>query len=680
MQSKDNQFYVTTPIYYVNSRPHVGTTYTTVLTDVAVRHARFMGQRALLVTGSDEHSQNIADLAAEAGVTPLEFCDRFIPIFQDCWKLVNIQDYRFERTSGARHKHVVQTFWQRIFDNGDVYKGEYSGWYHTSDNRFLDPEEVPEDPQNNPRLKHLTEETYYFRLSKYEDWLLKFHEANPQYIIPDFRRNEMLNRIRGGLKDISISRTSTDWGVLLPWDSGHVFYVWVDALLTYLTASGFDIDAFEKTFIGRSTEVREPLWETERGDLVTQPATNSWPADLHVMAKDIPWFHSVIWPAMLASYGAPLPKQMLVHGYWNFGGEKMSKSLGNVVDPYDAVKLVGVDGLRYFLMREVPVGLDGNFTHESLISRYNYDLANDLGNLVHRTVSMLHQLFDGVVPEALALTESDAEIEVHRSGAIGPVLEDYSELRYSEALQRIWALVGEANKYIDEKKPWELKKNPERRDEVSTVFNRLLNLIRTVLLLAYPVIPDATNHFWRLLNLDGTLEEQNRDSLGGSIAAGHRVNPSEPYFKRIDLKEMLGEDAAPEPAKPAKAAAQSHAAAASPAGSDAAGEGLIDIGDFAKVELRVAQVKFAERVENTDKLLRVILDDGERERQVLAGIAQHYDPAELSGKRVILVANLKPRQLRGLLSEGMLLAASDASGKLALLSPETDIAPGGQVR
>lgn len=670
MLNNDGKFFVTTPIYYVNSKPHIGTSYTTVIADTAARFHRFHGQQSLLVTGADEHSQNIADRAAEAGISPRAYCDQIVPTFHDCWKLLQIQDYVFERTSDDKHGKLVRTFWQRIFDNGDVYKGEWSGWYHTSDNRYLNEDEVPENPQDHPRLKYLTEEAYYFRLSKYQDWLLKFHEANPLFVIPDFRRNEMLNRINAGLKDICISRTSTDWGIRLPWDEQHVLYVWVDALLTYMTGSGFDIDAYEKTFVnGRSTEARSPLWDTTRADLRSQPQDNYWPCDLHIMAVDIPWFHAVIWPAILCSYGAPPPKQMLVHGYWNFGGEKMSKSLGNVVDPYDAVKLVGVDGLRYFMLREVPLGQDGGFNHEALVNRFNYDLANDLGNLAHRTVTMLHQLFDGVVPEVLAVTELDDEIESQRTALARQTLEHMAGLRYSEALQAIWELVRQANRYIDDKKPWELKKNPARRDEISTVFNRLLQIIRTVVLLAYPVIPGAANRIWSILNLPGTLEDQRIDALEHTLPAGHRVRASEVIFQRVDAAALLG-IAATEP-KPAPVPA---APAAAPAVEE-----LIKIDDFARLKLRVARVLEAARVEGADKLLQLKVHDGERERQIVAGIAQHYAPDELVGKSIVVLINLEPRKLRGLMSEGMLLAATDAAGTLGLLAPERGVAPGAKV-
>ncbi|MCB1221824.1 MAG: methionine--tRNA ligase subunit beta [Planctomycetales bacterium] len=680
MSSADKRYYLTTPIYYVNFKPHVGTSYTTILADVATRHQRFLGMDAMFVTGSDEHSQNIADLAAAAGKTPLAYCDEVIPKFRECWQACRIDDYRFERTSDERHHALVRTFWQRIYDKGDVYKGQYSGWYHTSDNRFLDEDEVPENPESHPRLKFITEEAYYFKLSEYQDWLLKFHEACPEFIVPDFRRNEMLNRIEGGLKDICISRSGTDWGIRLPWDEGHVFYVWIEALLTYMTGSGFDINAFEKTFVdGKSSEVREPLWETTRADLATQPDTNYWPCDLHLMAKDIPWFHVVIWPAMLASYGAPLPKQALVHGYWNFDGEKMSKSLGNVVDPYDAIALVGVDGLRYFLMREVPLGLDGNFNYEALISRFNYDLANDLGNLVHRTVSMVHQNFEGRVPDVLAVTDLDEQIERQRRDTIESVLEKYQGLRYSEMLQELWALIGEANRYIDEKKPWELKKNPERRDEIATVFNRLVNLIRSVLLLAAPVIPEGASKFWQILNFVGDPATMSVGSLQQSVPAGHQLNPSEPVYRRLDLNKMKEESQAQAAAAEAAKPAEKPAAPAADADNES-GANVITIDDFVKVQLRVAQVLKAEKVEKADKLLCLQLDDGMGGRQILAGIAEYYKPEDLVGRHVVIVANLAPRKLRGLMSEGMVLAASDSEGRLALISPAGEVSNGAEVR
>lgn len=674
------KFYITTPIYYVNFKPHVGTSYTTILTDVVSRVERFKGNNALLVTGSDEHSQNIADLAEKAKMTPRAYCDQIIPKFTDCWDLIQIQDYRFERTSDQKHRDVVQKFWQRIFEAGDVYKGEYSGWYHTTDNCYLEEDQLPEKPEEDPRLKFLTEESYYFKLSKYQDWLLEFHEANPQYITPDFRRNEMLNRIKGGLNDICISRTSTDWGIPLPWDEGHVFYVWVDALITYLTGSGFDIDAFTKTIgsNGRSSEVKDKLWETTREDLKSQPEDNHWPCDLHVMAKDIPWFHAVIWPAMWASFGGPPPKKMLVHGYWQFDGEKMSKSLGNVVDPYDAAKLVGSDGLRYFLMREVPAGRDGNFNYEALISRYNYDLANDLGNLVHRTISLLHKSFDGVLPEAAKIDEVDKNLEATRLKTIEETLKAYDELRFSDALQSIWSLVSLGNKYVDEKKPWELKKKPERKDEVATMYRYLIESIRTIVLLAYPVIPKAANQLWNILGFESALEDERISALEQKIAANHKLAASEVIFQRVDPK-LLADTQGKTEAKDKKSDAKKEKSSKKKKVVEVP-EGMITIDDFAKVELRIGEIKAADRVEKADKLLVLKVFDGERERQIVAGIAKWYQPEELVGKRVAMVANLMPVKLRGVLSEGMMMAAEDAQGRLTLLTLDREVDVGSQIR
>ena len=660
----DSKYYVTTPIYYVNFKPHVGTSYTTILTDVLCRWRRLCGDETLLVTGSDEHSQNIADLAAEAGLAPRAYCDTIIPKFKQCWELLEIQDYHFERTSDPKHHRVTQAFWQRIHERGDVYKGEYAGWYHTTDNRYLDEDEVPEQPETHPRLKYLTEEAYYFRLSKYQSWLLEFYAEQPGFVIPDFRRNEMLRRIEQGLRDICISRTSTDWGIPLPWDKGHVFYVWVEALLTYLTGSGFDIDAYLRAQAG--TASRQDGSEALPG----QGKGNFWPADLHVMAKDIPWFHAVIWPAMLHSFGLPPPRRILVHGYWQFDGEKMSKSLGNVVDPYDAAKLVGVDGLRYFLVREVPAGRDGNFNYSALIDRYNFDLVNDLGNLVHRTLSLLHQLFEGILPPAELA--ADDPLEQARQAALAETGPHYDGLRFSEAMQQVWALVRQANQYIDQVRPWDLKSKPDRRPEVAQAFHRLANAIRTVIQLAYPVIPGAATRFWRVLNLPATPEEQRLADLKTTLTAGHRFNPSQVVFKRVDKKAL---EKSTTPVDGGTKAATNARSDAVPADTDS-----IETADFGRIALRVAEIRKAERVPKADRLLRLEVFDGERVRQVVSGIAAHYKAEELLGKRVVLVANLKPAKLRGVVSEGMLLAAEANDGTLALISPERPLPAGARVR
>ena len=686
-----DKFYLTTPIYYVNAKPHLGTTYTTVITDIIARFMRMNGRDTLMVTGSDEHSQGIADLAAQEGVPPRQFCDRIIPSFHEAWKLVDIQDYTFERTSDDKHKNVVQKFYGRIYEKGDIYKGEYAGWYHTTDNRFLNDDEVPEHPESEPRLKYLSEEAYFFRLSAYEDILLKFHEANPEFVIPDFRRTEMLNRIKDGLKDLCISRTSTDWGVALPWDAGHVFYVWVDALLTYITGSGFDIDGYLEA--GGLDLPSEKLWTLGKADIPGQGEGNYWPCDLNIMAKDIPWFHAVIFPAMLLSFGLPPVKQMIVHGYWNFGGGKMSKSLGNVVSPQDACDIAGADGLRYFFAREVSLGLDGNFSLELLIDRYNYDLGNDLGNLVHRTISLTHQLFGGVVPgEGLTpgdFGDEDSALVRQAAAAAGEVEKSYSEYRLSAAITTVWELISATNKYFDAKQPWTLKKQPEREKEIAAMFVTLYNVLRGVILMVSPVMPGAAQKLWNSIGLEGEVAKLNWDEIGGCYPVGTPVVKGEPVFPRIDKADVLSNGAAAPGASAVGASAKPAAGiTGASAGSVAArgeakkpeGVAVIEYGDFAKVELTTAVVKSATKVEGTDKLLHLELDDGsETGREVVAGIAEWYKPDDLEGKTIVIVANLKPRKMRGVESRGMLLAAQDGKGGFSVLTLDRPAAPGAKI-
>lgn len=689
-----DKFFLTTPIYYVNAKPHLGTTYTTVIADIIARSMRMSGRETLMLTGSDEHSQGIADLAAQEGIPPREFCDRIIPTFHEAWKLVEIQDYGFERTSGDKHRNVVQKFYGRIFEKGDIYKGEYSGWYHTTDNRFLNEDEVPENPESEPRLKFLTEEAYFFKLSAYQDALLKFHEANPDFVIPDFRRTEMLNRIKEGLNDLCISRTSTDWGVTLPWDAGHVFYVWVDALLTYITGSGFDIDGYLAA--GGLDLPPEKLWTLGKNDIPGQGDGNFWPCDLNIMAKDIPWFHAVIFPAMLFSFGLPPVKQMIVHGYWNFGGGKMSKSLGNVVSPQEACDIVGADGLRYFFAREASLGLDGNFSLELLIDRYNYDLGNDLGNLVHRTISLTHQLFGGIVPgEGYSpgdFKEDDMALVAQSSAVAEAVISAYSEYRLSEALRTIWELISNANKYFDAKQPWTLKKHPEREREVGAMFVTLYNVLRTVIVMVAPVIPGAAQKLWNAIGLDGNLSELGWDEISGCkcYPVGTAVEKGEPVFPRIDKKEILGDGgangAALDAAKGGGKGGGKDAANAGGISESASqpekpeGVAVIEYDDFAKVKLTLATVKSAARVEGTDKLLHLKLYDGsETEREIVAGIAEWYKPEELEGKTLVIVANLKPRKMRGIESRGMLLAAQDGKGGFSVLTSERPVSAGAKI-
>jgi len=656
--SSKGKFYVTTPIYYVNAPPHMGTAYTTILADTLARTKRMLGYEALLVTGSDEHSQNIADKAAAANLHPEEFCRRFIPHFHDAWKLLEIGPYQFYRTSSPEHRAVVQAFFQRIHDRGDIYKAEYSGWYHTTDNRFIDESEVPEKPEEHPFLKHLTEEAYWFRLSAYQEWLLKWHEENPQAIVPGFRRNEMLQRIREGLRDLCISRSSTSWGIQLPWDSQHVFYVWVDALLTYLTGSGYRLESPE------------------------QPSF--WPCDLHIMAKDIPWFHTVIWPAMLQSAGVAPPRQVLVHGYWNFDGTKMSKSKGNVFHPQDAVALVGSDGVRYFLLREVPLGLDGNFTVRGLAERYNYDLGNDFGNLFHRALTMAGRFVGGRIQEFEGGGPFQ-ELENLRRSVADRAVAQLEKLEFREALETAWELVRALNRFVDETKPWELAKKDDAR--LGQVFSVLFRAMRTLLLILAPVMPSACDRYWTQLGLAGRATEQGFEQLHQGFPAEAVLQKPEIVFPKLDLSnleeefivrkesltgekvERLESQASEKPATPKPAA---KAEKAPPAESD----GEIGYEDFNKVRLITVKVLQATAVEGSDKLIRLTVDDGKRsDRTIVSGIRAHFDPEVMVGKTICIVDNLKPRKIFGILSEGMILAAGDGQ-VLRLITPEGELAPG----
>lgn len=650
--SSKSKFYVTTPIYYVNAPPHMGTAYTTILADTLARTKRMLGHEALLVTGSDEHSQNIADKAAAEGLHPEEFCRKFIPQFHQAWELLNIGPYKFYRTSSPEHRDTVQRVFQQIFDQGDIYKAEYSGWYHTTDNRFVDEAEVPENPEEHPHLKYLTEEAYWFRLSKYQDWLLEWHEANPQAIVPSFRRNEMLQRIREGLRDLCISRSSTNWGITLPWDSQHVFYVWVDALFTYLTGSGYlDPDSF-------------------------------WPCDLHIMAKDIPWFHTIIWPALLHSAGIQPAKQCLVHGYWNFAGTKMSKSKGNVFHPQDAVALVGADGVRYFLLREVPLGQDGNFTVRGLAERYNYDLANDFGNLLQRALTMGGRFLDSKVPAFKAGGEFQA-LEDLRLNTCPKAVEQLERLEFREALETIWELVRGLNRFIDETRPWDLAKKPEDRPRLEESFAVLFRSIRSLLVLLSPVMPNACDRFWQLLGLEGLASESSFEILHTDFPPEAVLQKPTIVFPKLDLanleeefimrKETLtGEkvERVEEAAPPLKVEPKKEEP------KPAEGNGEIGYEDFAKVRLITVKVVQAVAVDGSDKLIRLTVDDGNRsDRTIVSGIRAHFQPEQMVGKTICIVDNLKPRKIFGILSEGMILAAGDGE-VLRLVTPEGELAPG----
>lgn len=661
-----SKYYVTTPIYYVNAPPHMGTGYTTILADALTRYYRRLGSESRLVTGSDEHSQNIADKAASEGITPREFCDRLIPHFKEAWDLLEIGPYEFVRTSSDAHRHTVQTAFQRMHEVGDIYKAEYSGWYHTTDNRFVDESELPADPEKDPRLKFLTEDAYFFRLSKYQDFLLEWHDKNPTAIVPDYRRNEMLNRIKEDLRDLCISRSSTTWGIPLPWDPDHVFYVWGDALFSYLTGSGFDVELGCRNVAAG----KDPL--------EGQPESNFWPCDAHIMAKDIPWFHTIVWPALLQSAGLPLPKSCLVHGYWNFEGAKMSKSLGNVFNPVDAVSLVQAAGVRYFVLREAPVGSDGNFSLDALTKRYNYDLANDFGNLVHRLITMGNRFRQGQIRAQVGDIDKHTELQAHALTQFDQVLEDFAAYRFKEALENVWDLVRRLNRLIDEEKPWELNKNKEPNDSerLDSFFAVSFGVLRKVLGLLSPVMPSVTEKIYRQVQYPGathwddTTWSEFRSELEGSWELG----TAQILLPKLDLenletelstrKEKIVEQA---PAKTEEKKAPEQASAPS----------YIEYDDWTKIRIIAVKIVKAEAVEGADKLLRLTVDDGKRQdRTVVSGIRKDYSPEDMTGRTIFIIDNLKPRKIFGIVSEGMLVAAGGQGDPVTLVAPIKELAPG----
>lgn len=667
-----SRFYTTTPIYYVNAPPHMGTGYTTIIADALCRTHRMCGQDARMVTGSDEHSQNIADLAAAEGLTPLAFCDRLIPEFTKAWTLLDIKDYSFYRTSSPEHRRTVQAVFKRIYEQGYIYKADYSGWYHTTDNCFVDEDSLPEDPESDPKLKYLTEEAYWFKLSKYQDFLLEWHEAHPDAIVPDFRRKEMLNRIKGGLRDLCISRSSTDWGVPIPWDDKHVFYVWADALFTYMTGSGFDAELA----VANVAAGKDPL--------EGQPADNYWPCDLHIMAKDIPWFHTIVWPAMLQAAGLPLPRQCLVHGYWNFDGTKMSKSKGNVFHPEDAVALVGADGVRYFVLREVPLGLDGNFSVKGLAERYNYDLANDFGNLVYRMLTMAGRFLKNKVPAVSQYGDNLKPLLELRQQVAADTLEHFKALRFKDGLERTWELVRALNRIIDDEKPWEMNKDPERRGELEAFFSASLESLRTVLILLAPVMPAACDNLWQQCGLPGKASESRLDKAAESHGKEFTVEKPAIIFPKLDLENLEDEFVTRKEQqtgeKPAEAKSEDKEKKKEPKVKKPQDDGQIQYEDFMRVKMITAKVVACEAVEGADKLLRLTLDDGQRQdRTIVSGIRKDYAPEDMLGRQICIVDNLKPRKIFGILSEGMILAAGGGDQPIRLVTPVSELPPGTRV-
>lgn len=642
-------YYITTAIAYASRKPHIGNTYEVVFTDAVARYKRMQGYDVFFLTGTDEHGVKIEELAKSEGITPKEHVDKVVGEIQDICKLMHISYDGFIRTTDPRHEEVVQKIFKKLYDQGDIYKSEYEGMYCTPCESFWTPSQLVDGkcPDCGREVQPAKEEAYFLRLSKYQQWLEEYIETHPDFIVPEGKKKEMMNNfIKPGLQDLCVSRTTFQWGIPVTFDPKHVIYVWVDALSNYITAVGYDPD-------GSSDQFKK-----------------YWPCDCHVIGKDIMRFHSIYWPVMLHALGLELPRQLFGHNWILFGEDKMSKSRGNVIYASDVVDAFGVDAARYYLLSEMPYGSDGSITYESLIERFNTDLANTLGNLVNRTIAMAQKYFGGVIQPADAAEPVDADLRATALKTVEEVDRLMNQYRMADTLDAVISLARRSNKYIDETMPWVLAKDEAQKPRLGAVLYNLLESIRFLAVLLQPFMPETAEKIFAQLNTD--CKDYASLSAFGGLHAGDKVGEPVPLFGRIDAEQMIQQLKAKQEA--AAAPAQEPAQEAIQLAPE------ISIEDFAKVELRVAKVLSAEKVKKSSKLLCIQLDDGMGGRQVVSGIAKWYKPEELVGKKVIVVANLKPVKLCGVESNGMICAADLPDGSVRVLFADDSMACGAKIR
>ena len=645
MSDDKKTFYITTPIYYPSGNLHIGHAYSTVAGDAIARYKRMRGYDVMYLTGTDEHGQKIQKAAEEQGKEPQEYLDEIVATIKELWKKLKITNDDFIRTTEDRHKVVVEKIFAQLLEQGDIYLDEYEGWYCISCESFFTDIQLDEGhcPDCGKNVEKVKEESYFFKMSKYADRLMQYYEENPEFIQPESRKNEMINNfIKPGLEDLAVSRTTFDWGIKVPGNPKHVIYVWIDALTNYITALGYGSDNDEKF-------------------------KKYWPADVHIMAKEIVRFHTIYWPIILMALDLPLPKKVFAHGWILMKDGKMSKSKGNVIDPNVLIDRYGLDALRYYLLREVPFGSDGVFTPEGFVERVNYDLANDLGNLLNRTVAMIDRYFDGEIPAFRASeTEKDESLEQFIEESIEKVEASMEDMQFSVALANIWQLVSRTNKYIDETEPWNLAKDEANNERLGNVMAHLAESLRVIAVMLKPFLTEAPTEIFKQLGVHDTdLQEWDSIYERGVIPAGTKTVKGVPIFPRLDMEKEI-ETIKGMMTGPAKQAE-----------SDFKDEVVYD--DFMKLDLRVAEIVKAKKMKNADKLLQLQVDLGSEKRQIISGIAEHYEPEELIGQKVIVVANLKPVKLRGEMSEGMILSGEGPDGKLSLATVADKNLPNGSI-